>query len=1204
MDSTRARTVAGRLAPPGRPGDEAQMLSAFGADPNAELMDSTRARTVAGGLAPPGRPGDEAQMLSAFGADPNAELMDSTRARTVAGGLAPPGRPGDEAQMLSAFGADPNAELMDSTRARTVAGGLAPPGRPGDEAQMLSAFGADPNAELMDSTRARTVAGGLAPPGKPGDEAQMLSAFGADPNAELMDSTQARTVAGGLAPPGRPGDEAQMLSAFGADPNAELMDSTRARTVAGGLAPPGRPGDEAQMLSAFGADPNAELMDVTQPPDTRHLSAHSARSGRPPPIAGPRSRTSPKQLTPPDGAQLLSAVGSTAAGAANPDGAHMMTAFGRDPLPNMMSSIGGGHRHPATDAQMMSVFRPDPSAQLMGSGIRGGTPPPGSPAGRSDDAEMMSGFGREPSTPTTGSVRGQRAGSFLRQATLHAPLHLPADVPADLMSSPRDPLLDPTLMGPSYRSPATEAGQEGGGPPEMMNVLGEGAGAAAPEMTALSEGPKTKKKGRQQHASSTRGRSPRRDAALGGSPAARESFRARRPDLLTADVPVEMMSVPGDSRLDAMVMSPSNLRTPKAPAQKPQPPVQKGGFLTAEIPVQMLSVPGDDRLDALLLSPAGRRTPKHPGAPTRGKGKREADALMMSAFGTDPDAQVRSTLAKGGSGDDAEMMSAFGTAPDAQTMPSAPGPLRPGDDAEMMSAFGPDPAAQMLDGPPRDGSPSARRTSPRGTAELGESPARREGRGGSGSADSPADTMGIPGERSGDARRLSAVGRAKPQKMQSTGSSLKPEADPQMMSTLGPSVGGDPQMMSAVGKAPKPQRVQSTGWKGKPEAVAEMMSTLGSGAGADPQMMSAVGKAPRQSTGSRLKPEADAGMTPAPANAQATQSTRGHKSREPGPGPSGEAGRLGVDPPAGAQMLSVPGHGAPQAQMMSALGRETTQSTRGTRPGPAQPGLLAVPAVEDARMTTAVRMMSAFTDRDASDTMMMDNPSRAQSTYSRGASAVPPGPLGDDATVCNMSFGHRDASDAEVMDSVYRAEAVAERPPQEVEVTGHARPQAQMLTSLRDVSAPEAEMMTAVPPAQPQRPGGGTPPKRKATPKPTLEPRGGFLAPPTVNVQMMSEVGERPGEAHMPDALMMSFMEGPSPRSPAGRQRSASPVSPGHRSAGGLSPAPQFLGRPGSGAPEHSRIRMMSAFRDASNVSDVMLMDDDSRPGSSVEGPK
>ena len=68
-------------------------------------------------------------MPSAFGADPNAELMDSTRARAVSGGLEPHGRPGDEMQMLSAYRAGPNAELMDSTRVLPVAGGPAPPGR-------------------------------------------------------------------------------------------------------------------------------------------------------------------------------------------------------------------------------------------------------------------------------------------------------------------------------------------------------------------------------------------------------------------------------------------------------------------------------------------------------------------------------------------------------------------------------------------------------------------------------------------------------------------------------------------------------------------------------------------------------------------------------------------------------------------------------------------------------------------------------------------------------------------------------------------------------------------------------------------------------------------------------------------------------------------------------------------------------------------
>ena len=36
------------------------MLSAFGAGPSAELMDSTRALTLDGGLAPPGRPKEEA----------------------------------------------------------------------------------------------------------------------------------------------------------------------------------------------------------------------------------------------------------------------------------------------------------------------------------------------------------------------------------------------------------------------------------------------------------------------------------------------------------------------------------------------------------------------------------------------------------------------------------------------------------------------------------------------------------------------------------------------------------------------------------------------------------------------------------------------------------------------------------------------------------------------------------------------------------------------------------------------------------------------------------------------------------------------------------------------------------------------------------------------------------------------------------------
>ena len=52
------------------------MLLAYRAGPNAELMDSTRALTVAAGLAPPGRPEDEAHMVSECGADHNADFQN------------------------------------------------------------------------------------------------------------------------------------------------------------------------------------------------------------------------------------------------------------------------------------------------------------------------------------------------------------------------------------------------------------------------------------------------------------------------------------------------------------------------------------------------------------------------------------------------------------------------------------------------------------------------------------------------------------------------------------------------------------------------------------------------------------------------------------------------------------------------------------------------------------------------------------------------------------------------------------------------------------------------------------------------------------------------------------------------------------------------------------------------------------------------
>ena len=79
-------------------------------------------------------------------------------------------------------------------------------------------------------------------------------------------------------------------------------------------------------------------------------------------------------------------------------------------------------------------------------------------------------------------------------------------------------------------------------------------GLASPRPISCSTG-----KSREGSPSTTRRPSPRRDPVLGGSPPRHESFRQGRQDHLTVDVPAEMMSVPGNAKLDALVMSPTRM---------------------------------------------------------------------------------------------------------------------------------------------------------------------------------------------------------------------------------------------------------------------------------------------------------------------------------------------------------------------------------------------------------------------------------------------------------------------------------------------------------------------------------------------------------------------------------------------------------------------------------------------------------------------
>jgi len=196
-----------------------EMLSAVGArdTPQVTMLDTTT------------RPNDDAQMMSTFSADPDAQMMTCTRgaASDASGGMTVARqRHNAPAKMLSAVGAGdaPQATLMDTTT------------RPNDDAQMMSepkhplldptvmdtSYRAQAEAEqqpqvwgkVMGQTRAEAVSCADQRHTAP---VEMLSAVGArdTPQVTMLDTTT------------RPNDDAQMMSTFSADPDAQMMTCTR-----------------------------------------------------------------------------------------------------------------------------------------------------------------------------------------------------------------------------------------------------------------------------------------------------------------------------------------------------------------------------------------------------------------------------------------------------------------------------------------------------------------------------------------------------------------------------------------------------------------------------------------------------------------------------------------------------------------------------------------------------------------------------------------------------------------------------------------------------------------------------------------------------------------------------------------------------------------------------------------------------------------
>ena len=443
---------------------------------------------------------------------------------------------------------------------------------------MMSEFAPDPNLEMTEGNQGS----------RPTERPQMMSVPGGvpTPDAEMMDTTyrvQAQAHA-------QPQVRGKSLGKVTPEQYAEAASAPRLQQAPRGQPASSAPGPSVptQMMSlpGHGSAPAATVMDTKRAAtaDVTGSKTHGktvARSSSPPQTDW-MSRMSGGRSPGEGETQMMTAVGQDPEARPQPQAASGEVAgmetrgktvarLGSDPQMDWMSRMSGGRSPLPDDAQMMSGFGKDPEAQMQPQGQQASQTSPGSGAGM--PVQMMS-------VP---------AGS--------------SGADAQLMDTARQPPRQSTRTGQADASA------------QMMSVPAGGSAGDAQVMDTARQQPR---------------QSPAHSAPAG------------------SDVPAEMMSVPaGGSAGDAQVMDTAR----QQPRQSPAPSAPAA----SDIPAQMMSVPaggsdaGAQVMDTTRMSPgqAAQVLPEHPGQP--GEAERAGGgepAQMMSTIPADrdaPDAQVMDT---------------------------------------------------------------------------------------------------------------------------------------------------------------------------------------------------------------------------------------------------------------------------------------------------------------------------------------------------------------------------------------------------------------------------------------------------------------------------------------------------------------------------------------------------------------------------------